>query len=204
MLKRPARWITTAAFAVGTLTACNDGPGPTEVSVPFSESLSADLLSGSLYDTNLTTESASLYTRTTGAHLVSRETPEAGTVTVAIVGRKGGTISAGDHRLEIPRKALSEDVEFRMEVLAGDNIIVNLSARSVSSGDPVSWFSVPLTLVLGYKSVFSTGDVTRLRNVYLYLDSSSYLVPLLSTLDQKNKTISSPISHFSQYGMAIE
>ena len=84
MFKRPARWMTTAALVVGALTACNDGPGPTEVTVPFSESLSADLLSGSLYDTDLTAESASLYTRTTGAHLVSRETPEPGTVTVLL------------------------------------------------------------------------------------------------------------------------
>ena len=204
MLKNPARWMATAALVVGALTACTDVSGPTEVSVPFDESFSAELIDASLYDSQLTTEAASSYTRITGATLVSTESTEAGTVTIAIVGRRGGTISAGDHLLEIPRKALSEDVEFRMEVLAGGNVVVNLSARSVSSGEAVFLFPVPLTLTLSYRNVLSTADAKRLRNVYLFLDSPSYLIPLSTTLDQKNKTLSSPIVHFSQYGMAIE
>ena len=54
------------------------------------------------------------------------------------------------------------------------------------------------------KGVLKGTDLNRLRNVYLYLDSPSYLVPLYSTVSRSSKTISSPIWHFSQYGMAIE
>jgi hypothetical protein len=196
--------MTMAALVVGALTACDEGPGPTEVSVPSTESFSAELIGGSHYDTNLTLEAASLYTRTTGASLVSTEEYDFGTVTIAVVGRKGGTITAGEHSLEIPKKALEEDTEFRMEVMAGTNIVVGLSARSVRSGEPVSVFPDPLTLTLSFKNVLKTSDVMRLRNVYLYLDSPSYLVPLVSTLDIPSKTLSSPIWHFSQYGMAVE
>ena len=205
MFKRPALWMTTAALVVGTLTACDEGPGPTEVNVvPMSESFSADLIDGSLYDSALTLESASLYTRTTGATLVSTTSSGAGIVAIAVVGRSGGTISAGDHSLEIPRNAVSQNTEFRMEVLGTGSVLVALSARQVATGETVSVFPVPLTLTLSYKGAIDNADVKRLRNVYLYLDSPSYLVPLVSTLDQKNKTISSPVWHFSQYGMAME
>ena len=122
MFKRPTRWMTTAALVLGALTACNEGPGPTEVSVPFGESFSADLIDGSLYDTDLTTEAASLYTRTTGAALVTTQSYEAGSVAIAIIGPGGGTISSRYHSLQIPRNAVSEDTEFRMEVVPGTHI----------------------------------------------------------------------------------
>jgi hypothetical protein len=209
--------MATAALAVATLSACDEGPGPTGVDVvPPSESLSPELTGTSFYntgfdyestsfsDTDLVLEAASLYTQTTGATLVSTTSSDGGTVTVAIVGRTGGTISAGDHSLEIPPRAVLQDTEFRMEVLGSGSVLVALSARKVATGEPVSVFPVPLTLTLSYKGVANNADVKRLRNVYLYLDSPSYLIPLISTVSRSAKTISSPISHFSIYGMAIE
>jgi len=200
MYKRPVRWMAAAALVLGTLTACSEGPGPTEV--PVSETLSADLSAAPVY--SLTVEDASFYTRTTGATLVSAESESFGTMTIAVIGPYGGTISAGDHTLEVPRGAVAEATEFRMEAVAGNRILVDLSARSVSSGEEVSWFPVPLTLTLSYKGVIKNSDAKRLRNVYLYLDSPSYLLPLVSALDKRDKTLSSPIVHFSLYGMAIE
>ena len=203
MFKRPARWVTTTALVVAGLTACDDGPGPTGVDVfPPSEDVSADL-TGTAYDTNFA-RGADSYALRTGATLVSTESFEDGVVTVAIVGRRGGTITAGRHSLEIPRNAVLEDTEFRMEVLSGSTILVDLSARSVGSGEAVSAFPDELTLTLSYRNVLSSSDAKRLRNVYLHEDSPDQLVRLPSRLDKKNKTISSPIEHFSIYGMAIE
>ncbi len=213
MVKRPFRWMTTA-LVVGTLTACDVGQGLTDVTVDpsgqdiFTELTSADLSASltetDLYDSALTEASASLYKEITGATLVSTTTTKSGIVAIAIVGPAGGTITAGDHWLVIPRDAVLENTEFRMEAFGGTNILVDLSARTVGSGAVVSSFPVPLTLRLSYRDISKNVDARRLRNVYLYLDSPDYLVPLLQTRNTKTKTISSPILHFSKYGMAIE
>lgn len=204
MFKRPTRWMATA-LVVGALTACSDGLTPTEPSLDSTtESLSTDLIDASLYDSDPTLASATLYTEASGAALVPTTRTDAGQVVTMVVGPGGGEIRAGDHSLAIPRNAVSKATEFRMEVVAGTNILVDLSARGVASGKTVSQFSVPLTLTLSYKGIFSGADVRRLRNVYLYRDSPSYLLPLTSVLHKKDKTLSSPISHFSLYGMAIE
>ena len=198
MFKPMTRWMTTAVLVAGMLTACDGGPGPTEVSL--STSSTETLASGS----DLLLEAASSYTRTTGATLVTTTSSALGTVATAVVGSGGGTIGAGDHFLEIPKDAVADATEFRMEVVTGDNVLVALSARRVSTGDPVSMFPVPLTLNLSYKSLGRGTDLKRLRNVYLYLDSPNYLLPLVSTLSKSTKTVSSPVWHFSRYGMAIE
>lgn len=198
MLNRPTRWMATAALVVGTLTACQDGQLPTSLD-STTETFSADVIDTSTYDV------ATGYTVFSSGTLLETSTAiEPGNATIAVVGVNGGTISTGEHLLEIPRGAVSEDTEFSMEVKGGSKLLVDLSARRVSSGETVSAFPVPLTLTLSYRGFYTGKDVKRLRNVYLYLDSPSYLVPLISRLDRRSKTLASPIWHFSLYGMAIE
>lgn len=201
MLKRSARWMTAAVLVVAGLTACSDGPAPTEVSGPSIET--------SPYDTGLTIQTAMAYVQTTGASLASTESEDFGDVATAIIGEKGGTLRAGYHTLVVPPGAVGDPTWFRMEVIPGAHILVDLSAREIDDGkvdhsDPVYKFDRPLNLILSYEKVLSKSDVERLRNVYLYLDSPRYLVPLESRIDYEHKTLSSPIWHFSQYGMAIE
>lgn len=188
MFKPAAQWMATALLVVGTLTACTDDRGPTAVEVPLNEIVSAGVVGHSPYS----------------AKLVSTESSELGTVTTAVIDRRGGIINAGRHSLFVPAMAVSRNTEFRMEVLAGPSIIVDLSARSVRGGQQVSVFPIPLFLTLSYESLPSDTDEARLRNVFLFEDSSDYLIPLISWLDTSGKTVSSPITHFSKYGMAIE
>ena len=208
MYKRTIRWMATVALAVGTLSACSDAPGPTDVCTPFGETISAGVIDASYYDALSSTDDAieggTLYTQATGATLVSTESFESGTVTIAIVGPDGGTMVAGNHTLDIPRNAVSEATEFTMSVQSGHQIVVDLSARSVVSGDSVTQFPVPLALSLSYKGLIRNSDAKRLRNVYLVEDSPSLLLPLFTTVDKRNKILSSPIWHFSLYGMAME
>lgn len=207
MFKRTTRWMTTAALVVTALTACTDSPGPTELILPLDGGVPADQVTSSFYDlynTELTSDGASLYSSSTGARLLTTDTPVDPAVTIAVVGPEGGTISAGVHALEIPRNAVSEPTEFTIETVGGSHIIVDLSARSVQNGQSVSAFPVPLTLTLSYKGLIKNSEARRLRNVYLFQNSPNLLVPLYYTLNQSDKSLSSPIWHFSQYGMAIE
>jgi len=204
MFRKPARWMTTGALIVGALlTACSEGPGPTEV--PVSESLSDEAIPVSPYDKSLTIQTAALYVQTTGATLATMESETFGDVATAIIGEDGGTLRAGDHTLEIPPDAVDDETWFRMEVVSGASILVDLKAQDVEDRHPVYEFDVDLKLTLSYKSVLKAGgDASQFRNVYLYLDSPKYMIPLASTLDEENMTISSPIEHFSLYGMAME
>ena len=202
MFKRRAKWMATAALVVGALTACDEGPGLTEVAV--SDGLYDDAINASPYDTGFTLQTAALYVESTGATLASMESETFGDVAKALIGEDGGTLRAGDHTLVIPPDAVDDDTWFRMEVVSGANILVDLKALDAKDGDRVYEFERSLTLTLSYKDIFSSGDPSQLRNVYLYMDSPQYMIPLSSKVDEKNRTISSPIWHFSLYGMAIE
>ena len=204
MFKRSVRLLTTAALVVGALTACHEGPGPTEVSQPTAETFPTAWLNGALYDAELTVETAALYAAATGAALVSSDDSPTRTATKAIIGRDGGTISVGGHTLEIPRGAVEENTVFVMEVVAGTSLVVDLSAYEADDGDRVDKFDRDLTLTLSYAGWVSDSDADELRNVYLFQDAEHLLVPLESWLDMNERTVSSPIDHFSQYGMAIE
>lgn len=199
MLKRPARFMTTAALVVGALLgACADAPGPTEVDVRSPEA--------SPYD-GLTIQAAMMYVQTTGATLVSKESEDFGAVATAIIDEDGGTLRVGGHTLQVPPNAVNEDTWFRMEVVSGANILVDLDAWVYDEGeldDRVYTFNRTLNLILSYDGILSKSDLDRLRNVYLYRDSPKYMIPLGSTINTQDKTITSPIEHFSRYGMAIE
>lgn len=201
MSKKTTRWMTTAALVVAALAGCSDAPGPAEVT--------EEPKAVSPYDTGPTIQTAMAYVQATGATLASTESEDFGDVATAIIGENGGTLRAGNHTLVIPPGAVGEKTWFRMEVVSGANILVDLSAREVDDGqvdhdDPVYKFARPLNLILSYEKVLSNSEVERLRNVYLFLDSSRYLIPLESKINREDKTISSPIEHFSRYGMAIE
>ena len=188
MHKRPVRWMATLALVVGTMTACQDSP--TDVSLPLDDASS-----------EVTPATASAYW---SGSLVATAFESLGETGEAIIGRNGGTIRVGEHSLEVPRNTVFTDTRFTMQVVAGTSIVVNLNAEDVASGETVSTFQNELTLTLSYRNVYSGADVKRLTNVYLQNDSPFELIRLPSTLSRKDKTISSPIDHFSLYGMAME
>lgn len=204
MFKRITRLTTTAALVVVALAACDQAPGPTEVIMPVGEPASPYVVDYTLYDSELSVESASLYSTVTGARLAETDAPVESEVATAIIGPEGGSLSTTRNTLQVPPNAVSHPTEFTLEVVGGNHILVDLSARTVNGGQTVSQFPVPLTLTLGYRGLIKNGQVNRLRNVYLFLDSPSYLVPLFFTVNKSDKSLSSPIWHFSQYGMAIE
>lgn len=197
--------MATAALVVGVLAGCSEGPGLTEVSQPPVESFPTEWLNGALYDTELTTQTAALYVEATGAMLVSTGEGEQSRGGVkAMVGEDGGMLRVGNHSLRIPRDAVDDPTVFMMEVVLGTELVVSLRAYDAEDGVSVSEFDKDLTLTLSYEGIVTDDDSWRLRNVYLFQDSSNHLVPLYSVLDEENNTISSPIDHFSLYGMAIE
>lgn len=127
--------------------------------------------------------------------------PTAGGTVTQVIGSKGGMLKVGNHALVVPRNAVSSNTEFTMTVVAGVNIVVELSARRVSDGATVSSFSTPLTLRLSYADA-GVPDPSRLLNGYL--PDAVTLIPIPSSLSTVTQTINSPIYHFSDYGMLTD
>ena len=122
----------------------------------------------------------------------------------AVVGRNGGIVRAGDHMLMIPSKAVDSDTEFTVRIVGGNNIVVDLNAKRVSDGATVSTFPVALTLRLSYKNA-AVSDPTRLKNAYLPFGAqggASQKLP--TTISSLTQTLSSPITHFSEYGPILD
>jgi hypothetical protein len=179
MFKRPIR--SLAAFTMvlaATLAGCNVDRGPTSVTaVPSASEESATWLS-----------------------LVSTNASETATTVTQVIDSRGGMINVGGHSLIIPRRAVLEDTEFTFTVVGGDHIQVDLKAKRVRDGGTVDTFPLALTLRLSYGNA-NVSDPSRLKNVYMV---DGLLIPLVSSVSTLTRTVASPLSHFSEYGMAIE
>lgn len=165
------------ALVVG-VGCTSGGLGPTEASVPASESIGVPAPRGSI-DTltvaNLLLCSEQRYAKTTTR-----------------VGSKGAKIRVGSHVLTIPAGALSRNVTIVAEQLTGSVNSVRFSPEGLT-------FAVPAELVMSYANC----EAVELPKKVVYTDERLKILELLNSDDKaRTQTVTSPIDHFSRYAVA--
>jgi hypothetical protein len=125
-------------------------------------------------------------------HLLSCSTqPYA--VATRTVGREGGVIVVGTHRLVIPADALSRSVTIRAEQIPGRVNSVRFSPEGLR-------FERPAALTLSYSNCSLLLSV--LKKV-AYTDEQLRILELLPSIDlRSNQTVTGSIRHFSRYAVA--
>ncbi|HEX2635966.1 MAG TPA: hypothetical protein VHL81_02500 [Gemmatimonadales bacterium] len=122
--------------------------------------------------------------------LVCRPQPYA--ATTGVVGREGGTIVVGQHKLVIPRGALQQNVKITAEQVRGSTNSVRFSPEGLK-------FKQPAQLTMSYKNCFLVLGSKRI----VYTDELLSILNVLVSKDAvKSKTVTSPIDHFSRYAVA--
>jgi hypothetical protein len=109
-----------------------------------------------------------------------------------IIGRKGGELQFGRHRLRIPEGALSSNVVITGEAPRDSLVSVVLSPHGLR-------FAKPVKLTLDYDHCGETPDnkkvvqINELKQILEYQESLDY---------EKYEYINGWLNHFSKYGMA--
>ena len=108
------------------------------------------------------------------------------------IGRQGGSLRFGRHRLEIPSGALTSGVTITAEQVSGDVNSVRLSPEGLR-------FARPARLTLEYKNCADT----RLAKRVAYTDELLRILEMPSSKDYpKYDYVTGEIDHFSRYAVA--
>lgn len=112
--------------------------------------------------------------------------------TVQTVGRQGGVVYVGTHRLLIPPGALKRPVTITAEQVPGRVNSVRLSPEGLK-------FDKPAALTLSYANC---SPLMLLKRV-VYTDELLRILELIPSLDDaRTKTVTGTIRHFSRYAVA--
>lgn len=113
------------------------------------------------------------------------------TSTVKVIGRDGGVIRVGDHKLEIPRNALQKNTVITAERPTGNVASVRLSPHGLQFER-----SVALTLDYSHCSYSAPNRVA-------YTDDALNILEYPSSFDDRaNEKVHAKIDHFSRYAVA--
>jgi hypothetical protein len=171
-----------AVLAAGVSCTSDDSLGPSAPAAPSTMSQTdgqSDLLLGGLLNTikNL--------------HLLSCS-PQPYLSRTQVVGRNGGTIVVGTHRLVIPAGALNRDYTIRAEQVTHRVNSVRFSPEGLK-------FARPAKLTLSYANC---SPLLLLKRV-VYTDELLRILELIPSLDNlRTKTVTGDIRHFSRYAVA--
>jgi hypothetical protein len=118
--------------------------------------------------------------------------PQAYEAQTTVIGLAGGQINVGNHTLQIPALALSEDVAITVEQIEG-------SARSVRLSPEGLHFAIPAILTLSYTACEDTEQAKRI----VYTDESLNILNWLLSLDlDSSSQVQTLLGHFSRYAVA--
>jgi hypothetical protein len=177
------------ALLLSVGVSCTSTDSPTEVSVPASTEQSPPsfgLIGGLAGD--LTTPVVGTLGKVTDLLTCS---PQPYAVTTRTIGPKGGKISVGTHRLDIPKGALSGDVEITAEQVSGSTNSVRFSPEGLH-------FDKKAQLTMTYDNCV----VVLLPKKIAYTDEKLKILEVLRSLDLfKKEAVSAPIDHFSRYAI---
>lgn len=131
--------------------------------------------------------------------VASTDTSATASVT-GTVDADGGYLSVKNHVLTILPGTVTEPTEFTMKAYAG-LVQVDLSARSVATGLPVTVFPSPLRLSLSYGKA-KIGNPNRLLIAWLLNGQIVTVQP--SDVDKSNQLVTTWLYHFSDYGLVTD
>ena len=116
---------------------------------------------------------------------------------------RGGTVGGGKtygNKVDIPRRALSEDTWISVEVLCVDS---KGECIPVVEFLPNMNFLLNVTLTLSYDVLEFSGDPNLLK-VYWYDESTGLWVEVQDpVLNEKDMTVSVQVDHFTRYGWGL-
>jgi len=118
----------------------------------------------------------------------------------ATIGTEGGSIIAGNHVLTVLPGSVSAPTAFTMKSYAG-TVQIDLSARSVATGLPVSVFPQPLRLSLSYGKA-KIGNPNRLMIAWILNGQIVTVQP--SDVDKSTQLVTTWLYHFSDYGLVTD
>ena len=109
-----------------------------------------------------------------------------------VVGKNGGTITVGTHKLVIPAGALAKNYTIRAEQVTHRVNSVRFSPEGLK-------FAKPAKLTLSYSNC---SPLLLLKRV-VYTDELLRILELIPSLDNlRTKTVTGDIRHFSRYAVA--
>jgi hypothetical protein len=172
-----------AVLAAGVSCTADDSLGPSAPAAPSTmaevEGQQSDLILGTLLNglKNL--------------HLLGC-TPQPYASRTQVIGRNGGTIEVGTHRLVIPAGALRQNYTIRAEQVTNRVNSVRLSPEGLK-------FDRPAKLTLSYANC---SPLLLLKRV-VYTDELLRILELIPSIDNlRTKTVTGDIRHFSRYAVA--
>ena len=184
-LRRAAAAIVAGAVAAVVIASCR-GEGATAPSAPVAASATAPqrLLGLPLGDVPL------VGGLTKG--LLSCDVRQ-GYSASKTIGSAGGVISVGAHTLVIPPGALASNTLISASAPAGSTVQVHFEPSGLR-------FAKPTALTMSYGDC---GLVQGLLVKVVYVDSRSNILEVLTSLPNLlNRTVTAPVSHFSNYALA--
>jgi len=112
--------------------------------------------------------------------------------TTQTIGREGGVILVGTHRLVIPSDALSSATTITAEQISGSTNSVRFSPEGLR-------FAKPAALTMSYDNC----ALVLIQKKIVYTTDALEILEVLSSLDLfKSKSVTAPIDHFSRYAVA--
>lgn len=136
----------------------------------------------------------------TTTRLVGTVVEVVGDVGEALIGPVGGVLEVGDHDLTVPAGAVPHPATFRMEVLEGYTIGVELLATDPETGENVGekGFLRPVQLALSYANAdIKHRHIDRLVIVRVHEDGTREVLP--SRVDKESRQVTADLDHFSKY-----
>ena len=111
---------------------------------------------------------------------------------VETIGRAGGQLQVGPHRLTIPAGALDAPTVITAEAPTGNEVVVRFSPDGLR-------FSVPATLTLSHRHCPS---VLGLTERIVQVDDLLGILDVLPSANLPDGEVSAPLRHFSGYAVA--
>jgi hypothetical protein len=193
-MNRMIRALTTLGMVLflALPVSCSDN-APT---APAESEVQASLLGGVLGGvTDLVGETTELLVATVNTLLEPVVCPAERTYSDSeVIGRGGGTLQVGKHRLSIPAGALTQYTRITATAPSGNFAEVRFEPHGLK-------FERPVTLTLSYESCRLLGRSTPPTIVYTD-DKRNILEVFRSEVDPWRKTVSAKTNHFSGYLLA--
>ena len=199
-MKKMIRALTTLGMVLflALPTGCADS-APTAPAQPVQASLLGGLLGG-VTDvvggvTDIVGGTTEVLVRTVSALLQPLVCPaERSYYDSEVIGRQGGTIQVGKHRLYIPEGALTQYTRITATAPSGNYAEVRFEPHGLK-------FQKPVTLTLSYESCRLGGKSSPPTIVYTD-DERNILEVFRTEVDPWRETVSAKTNHFSGYLLA--
>ena len=146
--------------------------------------------------------------RTKTAQVVTADVTASGIAIGSASYNKGVTLSIGQYRLVVPKRAVPRKTVFVMTVTPGNAVAVSLKAYR--DGAAVTTFDKELFLTLPYSevvdpAVMGEDEETKLVVANISEDGSHSVLEIVNTgIDDEAKTVTGKITHFSIWAIAKE